>query len=108
MRRARETAAALELELGVAATELDYVGEWRPGETFGELLGRVRRLRAELEANDEGLPLLVGHGIFFRLFLLDAVLGGELADSLDEPQQARAMERIWHGRGIRRDLGQRR
>jgi broad specificity phosphatase PhoE len=105
MRRARETAAALEGELGLAAEELDYVGEWRPGESFAELLGRVRRLRAELEASSDGdgsgegtdmaLPLLVGHGIFFRLFLLDAVLGAELADALDERLRARAMERIW-------------
>ena len=104
MRRARETAAALEAEMGVAAEELDYIGEWRPREGFAELLGRVRQLRAELEAaadesgpgtGETTLPLLVGHGIFFRVFLLDAVLGEELADALDEAQQARAMERIW-------------
>ena len=95
MRRAQETAAALEPQLGLAAEELDYVGEWRPGESFEKLLARVRRLRAELEADDVGLPLLVGHGIFFRLFLLDAVLGEELADALDDRQQAQAMERIW-------------
>jgi len=95
MRRARETAAVLEAELGLEAEELNYVGEWRPGEAFAELLSRVRRLRAELEANGDGLPLLVGHGIFFRLFLLDAVLGDELTDALDERLQGRAMKRIW-------------
>jgi len=95
MRRARETAAALEAELGLEAEELDYAGEWRPGEGFEPLLGRVRRLRAELESETDGLPLLVGHGIFFRVFLLDAVLGEELADGLDERGAARAMERIW-------------
>jgi probable phosphoglycerate mutase len=120
MRRARETAAALEVEVGLAVEELDYVGEWRAGESFVELLARVRRLRAELEASagesdrsragdlaggDEAqadsvaagmaLPLLVGHGIFFRVFLLDAVLGEQLTDALDERGAARAMERIW-------------
>jgi broad specificity phosphatase PhoE len=95
MRRARETAAALEAELGLAAEELDYAGEWRMGEGFADLLGRARRLRAELESEADGLPLLVGHGIFFRVFLLDAVLGEKLADGLDEADAARAMERIW-------------
>jgi len=95
MRRARETAAALEAELGLTAEPLDYVGEWRPGEAFAPLLGRARRLRAELEATGDGLPLLVGHGIFFRVFLLDAVLGEELVDGLGERGAARALERIW-------------
>ncbi|MET0557057.1 MAG: histidine phosphatase family protein [Solirubrobacterales bacterium] len=119
MRRARETAAALEAELGLKAEERDYVGEWRVGEGFSELLARVRRLRAELEAeagelsaeagvevdapgqgtsrtaSAVGLPLLVGHGIFFRVFLLDLVLGEEVTNSLDEAGTARAMERIW-------------
>lgn len=119
MRRARETAAALEAELGLAAEELGYAGEWRPGESFPELLGRARRLRAELEADrpsaredpglgggiaaaagshrasDAGLPLLVGHGIFARVLLLDVVLGEELAARLDGELAAAAMERIW-------------
>jgi broad specificity phosphatase PhoE len=97
MRRARETAAALEAELGLAVEELGHVGEWQPGESFVELLDRVRRLRGELEADDAGLPLLVGHGIFFRIFLLDVVLGEELATALagDEALAMRALERIW-------------
>lgn len=105
MRRARETAAALEVELGLEAEQLDYAGEWGPGEGFAPLLGRARRLRAELEAiaaepdgsgkEGEALPLLIGHGIFFRVFLLDAVLGEKLADGLGEQGAARAMERIW-------------
>jgi broad specificity phosphatase PhoE len=112
MRRTRETASALEAELGLEAEELDYAGEWRAGEGFEALLGRTRRLRAELEAIAGGsqgrgekdgpdgsgaaaLPLLVGHGIFFRVFLLDVVLGEELADGLDERCAAQALERIW-------------
>ncbi len=106
MRRAQETAAALEAELGLTAEQLDYVGEWQSGESFPELLGRARRLRTELEAiadeadgrgksGGDELPLLVGHGILFRVFLLDIVLGEELGDELDERLAGRAMERIW-------------
>ncbi len=95
MRRARETATAVGAALGLEAETLDYTGEWRPGEGFAELLRRTRRLRAELEASDEGLPLLVGHGIFTRVFLLDIVLGEELVDGLGEGLAAPALERIW-------------
>lgn len=105
MRRARDTAAPVGAALGLPVETLDYAGEWRPGEGFPELLARVRRLRAELEAAGGGrdpgdprggaLPLLVGHGIFARAFLLDIVLGAELADALEGPLAARALERIW-------------
>ena len=62
----------------------------------------MRRLRAELEegagppeGSADALPLLIGHGIFFRVFLLDAVLGEELTDGLEGAAAGRAMERIW-------------
>ena len=43
-------------------------------------MARVRRLKSELEALDaEELPLVVGHGIFIRFFLLDSVLGDDFA-----------------------------
>jgi broad specificity phosphatase PhoE len=78
MRRARETAAAIGSALDLEPTVLDYVDELRDGEPFEELVARVRRLKAELEALPPGgLPLLVGHGIFIRFFLLDSVLGDE-------------------------------
>jgi broad specificity phosphatase PhoE len=78
MRRARETAAAIGSALDLEPTILDYVDELRGGEPFEELVARVRRLKAELEALPAGeLPLLVGHGIFIRFFLLDSVLGDE-------------------------------
>ncbi len=96
MRRARETAAAVGAALGLEPETLDYSGEWRPGEGFGPLLGRARRLRAELEAAPAGeLPLLVGHGIFARVFLLDVVLGEELVDGLGDGLAAPALERMW-------------
>jgi broad specificity phosphatase PhoE len=75
-RRARETAAALEGALGLDAETLDYTHELAAGETFEQLVGRVRRLKGELEATEpDERPLLVGHGIFARFFLLDSVLG---------------------------------
>jgi broad specificity phosphatase PhoE len=78
MRRARETAAAIGSALDLEPSVLDYVDELRDGEPFEELVTRVRRLKAELEALPAGeLPLLVGHGIFIRFFLLDSVLGDE-------------------------------
>jgi len=76
LRRARETAAAVAEPLGLEPEEIDYVGELTSAETFEEAVGRVRRLKAELEAGEAGgLPLLVTHGIFVRFFLLDSVLG---------------------------------
>ncbi len=95
MRRARDTAAAVGAALELPVETLDYIGEWRAGEGLPELLGRVRRLRTALEAEAEGLPLVVGHGIFARVLLLDIVLGEELVAALGEELAGKAMERIW-------------
>jgi broad specificity phosphatase PhoE len=76
LRRARETAQAVGEALGLESEEIDYTGELSSGETFEQAVGRVRRLKAELETGAAGeLPLLVTHGIFARFFLLDSVLG---------------------------------
>jgi broad specificity phosphatase PhoE len=76
LRRARETAQAVGDALGLDAEEIDYTGELTSGETFEQAVARVRRLKAELEAGEDGeRPLLVTHGIFARFFLLDSVLG---------------------------------
>jgi broad specificity phosphatase PhoE len=76
MRRAAETAAAVGEALGLEPRTLSYVQELSAGESFEQLVGRVRRLKAELEAlAPEEVPLVVGHGIFTRFFLLDSVLG---------------------------------
>jgi broad specificity phosphatase PhoE len=78
MRRATETAAAIGAGLGLEPAELPYAQELSRGERFEDLVARVRRLKAELEAlAPEELPLLVGHGIFIRFFLLDSVLDDE-------------------------------
>jgi glucosyl-3-phosphoglycerate phosphatase len=80
MRRATETAAAVGATLGLEPAVLPYVDELRGDETFADLVARVRRLKAELETSAPGrLPLVVGHGIFIRFFLLDSVLGDEFA-----------------------------
>jgi broad specificity phosphatase PhoE len=80
MRRAKETAAAVGETLGLEPALLPYVHELSAGESFEELVARVRRLKAELEAGEPGeLPLVVGHGIFIRFFLLDSILGDEFA-----------------------------
>jgi broad specificity phosphatase PhoE len=79
LRRARETAQAVGAALGLEPEEIDYTGELTSGETFERAIARVHRLKAELEAGAAGeLPLLVTHGIFTRLFLLDSVLGDRL------------------------------
>jgi broad specificity phosphatase PhoE len=76
LRRARETARAVGEALCLEPEEIDYTGELTSGETFEQAIGRVRRLKAELESGVDGaLPLLVTHGIFTRFFLLDSVLG---------------------------------
>ncbi len=80
MRRATETAAAVGAALDLEPAVLPYVDELRGEEAFADLVARVRRLKAELEAGAPGrLPLVVGHGIFIRFFLLDSVLGDEFA-----------------------------
>lgn len=77
MRRATETADAIGSALGLEPAVLPYVGELGAGERFEDLVARVRQLKAALEAEPGELPLVVGHGIFFRFFLLDSVLGEE-------------------------------
>jgi glucosyl-3-phosphoglycerate phosphatase len=80
MRRAAETAAAVGAALELEPETLPYTHELGRGEGFEDLVARVRRLKAELEELDPaGLPLLVGHGIFIRFFLLDSLLGDEFA-----------------------------
>jgi glucosyl-3-phosphoglycerate phosphatase len=76
LRRARETAQAVGETLELDAEEIDYTGELTSGERFEQAIDRVRQLKAELEAGEDGeLPLLVTHGIFTRFFLLDSILG---------------------------------
>ncbi|MBS1880682.1 MAG: histidine phosphatase family protein [Actinobacteria bacterium] len=90
MRRARETAAALAGPLGLEPEVVPHAHEMGgDGESFDQALGRVRQLRAGLEARPaEELPLLVTHGIFTRFFLLDAMLGERFEESLLVP--------MWH------------
>jgi broad specificity phosphatase PhoE len=89
MRRARETADAVGAALGLSPAVLPHTHELAAGETFEQLVGRVRNLKAELEALAPAeRPLLVGHGIFIRFFLLDSVLG----DDFTAPMAGR----IWH------------
>jgi broad specificity phosphatase PhoE len=85
MRRAAETAAAVGAALGLEPTVLPYVQELSGGESFDDLVARVRRLKGEMEElAPEDLPLLVGHGIFIRFFVLDSVLG----DAFEAPMAA--------------------
>jgi glucosyl-3-phosphoglycerate phosphatase len=85
LRRARETAQAVGDAVGLDPEEIDYTGELTSGESFEQAVARVRRLKAELEAGEDGsLPLLVTHGIFARFFLLDSFLG----ESFEAPMAA--------------------
>jgi broad specificity phosphatase PhoE len=83
MRRAAETAVAVGAALDLEPQPLPYAQELSAGESFEELVARVRRLKAELEGLEAGeLPLLVGHGIFIRFFLLDSMLGDEFKPAM--------------------------
>ncbi|HET6997485.1 MAG TPA: histidine phosphatase family protein [Solirubrobacterales bacterium] len=80
LRRATETAEPIEAALGLEPLILPYVSELSNGESFEGLVARVRQLKAALEDLEVGeLPLVVGHGIFIRFFLLDSILGDEFA-----------------------------
>jgi len=77
----------------------DY--SYRGGESFNDLLGRVRETKAALEAmaerpggKDGAGPhvLAVSHGIFLRFFLLDCLLG--------EDFRASHVPRLWQVRTV--------
>jgi broad specificity phosphatase PhoE len=52
-------------------------------ESFNEVLGRVRRLKAELEGQpSEERALIVTHGIFSRFFFFDSLLGEDFVPRL--------------------------
>jgi broad specificity phosphatase PhoE len=89
MRRAAETADLVGAALGIEPAVVPHAHELGAGESFEQLVARIRRLKADLEALDAGeRPLVVTHGIFIRFFLLDAVL----ADGFEPPMAGR----IWH------------
>jgi broad specificity phosphatase PhoE len=57
-------------------------------ESFADVVGRVRRFKAELEGlGPEATVIAVSHGIFLRFFLLDSLLGDDFV-----PAHA---ERLW-------------
>jgi probable phosphoglycerate mutase len=89
MRRATETAEAVGEALGLAPETIPHAFEFHRGETWNEGIERVRTLKRRLEEEPEdGLPLLVTHGILTRFFLLDAILGDGFTEDL-RPQ-------MWH------------
>ena len=57
------------------------------GESFAELLERVRRTQGRLAADGIDRTLLVGHGIFFRFAFASAVLGDAFTPHL--------IDRLW-------------
>jgi broad specificity phosphatase PhoE len=58
-------------------------------ESFNDVRGRVRRLKAELEGQPSGeRTLIVTHGIFSRFFFFDSLLG--------EAFEPRLVPRLWN------------
>src|SRR5215208_2638867 len=53
----------------------DY--SWQGGESFNDLIGRVRAVRGSLEklVDENDAVLAVSHGIFLRFFLMECLLG---------------------------------
>lgn len=97
LRRARETAAEIGAALGMEPTVVPYANELHAGETFEAVVGRVHRLKGELEAGGAGeRPLIVTHGIFTRFFLLDSVLG----DRFEAPMAAGIWNLASHNCGL--------
>lgn len=65
----------------------DHCGDG--AESFNEVLGRVRRLKAELESRPhEERAMIVTHGIFSRFFFFDSLLG--------EVFEPRLVPRLWN------------
>jgi probable phosphoglycerate mutase len=69
--------------------------DWAPegGESFNDVLGRVRRFKARLEARDPAdVVVAVSHGIFARFFLIDALM--------EQRFTAADVQRLWHLRTV--------
>ena len=79
MRRAQETAEAIGAQLGLEPEIDEQIHEFRTHpemEPFEEIRGRARALLARLAGNyEDRTPLVVTHGIFLRVLLMDVVLG---------------------------------
>jgi broad specificity phosphatase PhoE len=79
MRRARETADAIGAELELEPEIDAEIYELRTDpeiEPFEEVRGRARALLARLaDGYEDRTPLVVTHGIFLRILLMDVVLG---------------------------------
>ena len=89
MRRATETAEAVGAALDLEPQPIPFAYEFHRGEEWAEGFERVRMLKARLEQEPEdGLPLLVTHGILTRFFLLDSVFGPAFTEDL--------RPRMWH------------
>jgi broad specificity phosphatase PhoE len=93
MRRASETAEAVGEALGLEPEPIPVAYEFHRGEEWDEGFERVRELKARLEQEPEdGLPLLVTHGILTRFFLLDSIYGDAFTEDL--------RPRMWHLRSF--------
>jgi broad specificity phosphatase PhoE len=69
-------------------SERGEAGYAPPGaESFADVLGRVRRVKARLQADPRSPAIAVTHGIFLRFFLADSLLG--------ERFEAGMVDRLW-------------
>jgi broad specificity phosphatase PhoE len=92
MNRATETAAAIGAHIGLETVVDDRIHEFRSEpelEPFEEIRGRARSLLDRL-ARDYGdrSPLVVTHGIFLRVLLMETLLG--------EMFVAEMVENLWN------------
>jgi broad specificity phosphatase PhoE len=92
MTRARETAEVIGAHLGLEAEVDEEIHELRSTpeiEPFEEVRGRARALLARLAADyGDRTPLVVTHGIFLRIVLMEALLG--------EMFVAEMVEQLWN------------
>lgn len=66
---------------------------WQGGETFDQVRGRARRLKDDLERDQQGQrPVIVTHGLFLRFFLFDSLLGDVFTPAL--------APRLWYVRSL--------
>ena len=67
---------------------------YRGGETFNEIIGRVRRVQDRLVGDAVESTIAVTHGIFLRFFLMQVLFAGEFRADPGPPPLAAGLDQL--------------